>query len=556
MNSSKLLQFFALAGLTISSFSIATASPAYADLTTSSLTDGENPLENRLDRLTQGINLSHWFAQSETYNPFHMENFITDDDLDLLAGLGFQHVRLPVDPALLIDLSNPQSLNGEYLGYLDSALDRILERDLGVIVDLQANDEFKASLARDDEFVDTFTQFSGALAQHLSPRDPDLLFLEVLNEPSFNFFAPEDIDPVKRWDWVQGEILGAFRSGAPEHTAIATGYDWSGIDGLRQLTPVADPNVVYNFHFYEPMTFTHQGVDWLDSHFELIWDLPYPYNPVECDAVILRMTDENLRHIAQSYCDEQWNADKIKDRIGLAAAWATEHNVRLTANEFGVYRNFVQEEDRVSWIYDVRTALEEYDIGWAMWDYTGGFGLFDKVDEERILNQSMVEALGLSMVDLVIETTDPDEGEEVGILDPVVSSPVEGEETEPIEETEEVAILDPIVIPPVESEETQESEETEEVAILDPIVSFPVEVEETQESEETEEVDHISKGVVKPPVQKNNREPVAVLTPEVIPPVVTDEGETARKIPEPSAIAGLVLLGMAGLRMKRRYCNG
>ncbi|MGL5195543.1 MAG: cellulase family glycosylhydrolase, partial [Chroococcales cyanobacterium] len=226
MNSGKLLQFFALAGLTISSLSLAPASPAHADLTTSSLAEGENPLENRVDRLTQGINLSHWFAQSETYHPFHLENFITDDDLDLLAGLGFQHVRLPVDPALLIDLSNPQSLNVEYLGYLDSALDRILDRDLGVIVDLQANHDFKAYLARDDEFVDTFAQFSGALAQHLSPRNPDFLFLEVLNEPSFNFFAPFEVDPVTRWDWVQGEILGAFRSGAPEHTLIATGYDW------------------------------------------------------------------------------------------------------------------------------------------------------------------------------------------------------------------------------------------------------------------------------------------------------------------------------------------
>ncbi len=503
MNPGKLLQFFALTGLTISSFSIATASPAHADLTTSSVADWDNPLDTRWDRLTQGINLSHWFAQSETYNPFHMENFITDDELDLLGDLGFKHVRLPVDPALLMDLSNPKSLNVEYLSYLDSALDRILERDLGVIVDLQANDAFKEFLANDDEFVDTFVQFAGSFAQHLSTRNPDLVFLEVLNEPSFNFFAPEDVDPVKRWDWVQGQILGAFRSGAPEHTAIATGYDWSGIDGLRKLTPVADPNVVYNFHFYEPMTFTHQGADWIDEHFELIGDLPYPYNPVECDAVILRMTDDSLRQVAQSYCDEQWNADKIKARIGLAAAWATEHNVRLTANEFGVYRNFVQEEDRVSWLYDVRSALEEYDIGWAMWDYTGGFGLFDKVDEQRILNQSMVEALGLSMVDIVIDTQDPEEPE---------------------------AILDPIVIPPVESEEIGE--------IGDPVVIPPVENEEI--------------------------EPVVSLNPEVITPVITNEGETpreipqpsARQIPEPSAIAGLVLLGVAGLRVKRRYGHG
>ncbi|AFY83745.1 glycoside hydrolase family 5 protein [Oscillatoria acuminata] len=525
MNSGKLLQFFALAGLTISSFSIATAHPAHADLTTSSLPDWEeNPLENRFERLTRGINLSHWFSQSETYNPFHMENFISDEDLDLLAGLGFQHVRLPVDPALLMDLSNPASLNPEYLGYLDSALDRLLERDLGVIVDLQANYDYKAYLASDDQFVDTFVQFSGTLAQHLSPRDPDFLFLEVLNEPSFNFFAPEDIDPVKRWDWVQGEILGAFRSGAPEHTAIATGYDWSGIDGLQKLTPVADPNVVYNFHFYEPMSFTHQGADWIDDHFKLIWDLPYPYNQVECDAVIFRMPDEDLRHIAQSYCDQQWNSDKIKARIGLAAAWATEHNVRLTANEFGVYRNFVQEEDRASWMYDVRTALEEYDIGWAMWDYTGGFGLFDKMDEERILNQSMVEALGLSMVEIVIETKDPTQ--------------------------EEVAILDPIVIPPVEIGERRETAiERREMAILEPIVISPV------ESEEMQEVDDIFQEIVIPPLEMEKREAVAILNPPMIALDMTDEAKSPLKIPEPSAIAGLVLLGVSSLGMKRRYCN-
>ncbi len=572
MNSSKTFWLFSLVGLTLSSFSQATASPVHAALTTSNLPEQENPLTTRFDRLTRGINLSHWFAQSETYNPIHMETFITDDDLDVLDNLGFEHVRLPVDPSLLIDLNNSQSLNTEYLGYLDLALDRILERDLAVIVDLQANDDFKHSLATDDDFVDTFTQFAGALAQHISVRNPELVFLEVLNEPSFNFFAGEATDPVQRWDWVQKEILGAFRSGAPEHTAIATGHDWSSIDGLRQITPVADPNVVYNFHFYEPMTFTHQGADWIDEHFKLIWNLPYPYNPVECDAVIFQMTDETLRNVAQSYCDEQWNADRIKARIGLAAAWAAEHNVHLTANEFGVYRNLVQEEDRAAWISDVRSTLEEYDIGWAMWDYTGGFGLFDKVNEERILNQSMVEALGLTMLEADLVTKEQVEGEEEAILDPIVIPPVE------TEEPELVAILNPIVIPSVETEEPElvailnpivipsvETEEPEPVAILNPVVTPPVETEEPEpvailnpvvippvETEEPEPV-AILNPIVIPAVETEEPEPVVILNPIVIPAVETEEVETPRQIPESSAIAGLILFGVAGLGAKSRY---
>ena len=31
--------------------------------------------------------------------------------------------------------------------------------------------------------------------------------------------------------------------------------------------------------------------------------------------------------------------------------------------------------DRLRWLADVRAALERHGIGWAMWDYAGGFGV-------------------------------------------------------------------------------------------------------------------------------------------------------------------------------------
>jgi hypothetical protein len=44
----------------------------------------------------------------------------------------------------------------------------------------------------------------------------------------------------------------------------------------------------------------------------------------------------------------------------------------------------------------VRTALEEDGIGWAMWDYRGGFGVVWKEDGQPArVDESVVRALGL-----------------------------------------------------------------------------------------------------------------------------------------------------------------
>uniref|UniRef100_A0ACD5GTI6 Glycoside hydrolase family 5 protein n=1 Tax=Desertifilum tharense IPPAS B-1220 TaxID=1781255 RepID=A0ACD5GTI6_9CYAN len=110
-------------------------------------------LDTRLMQLTNGINLSHWFAQSSNYSDTRLNSFITQTDLATIKSLGFNHVRLPVDPVLLLNEGNPSDLNAHYLQHLDRALNLILDNDLAVIVDLHPNSSFKERLAKDDGFV-------------------------------------------------------------------------------------------------------------------------------------------------------------------------------------------------------------------------------------------------------------------------------------------------------------------------------------------------------------------------------------------------------------------
>lgn len=344
--------------------------------------------DTRFARLARGINLSHWFAQARSYDQAHLTSYMTRDDIALIAGLGFAHVRLTLNPVPLLDPADPDRLNGAYLATLDAALDMILAHDLAVIVDPHPDDDFKHELAASEAAVTRFVQFWRALAGHMSARDPERVFLEVLNEPMFKDGA--------QWAAVQTQLLAAMRAGAPQHTLIATGHEWSGIPELLALEPSADPNVVYNFHCYEPHDFTHQGATWGADHWPYLPALPYPSSPEALAQILPTIEHDVAQRAAHRYAEERWDAARVDAWIAQAAEWGARHNVRLTCNEFGVYRLQALPAQRNAWIRDVRAALERYSIGWTMWDYAGGFSVVTTQQDRRAVDAETAQALGLS----------------------------------------------------------------------------------------------------------------------------------------------------------------
>jgi aryl-phospho-beta-D-glucosidase BglC (GH1 family) len=343
---------------------------------------------SRLARMRRGINLSHWFSQSRDYSEKHLREHTTRRDLRLIRGLGFDHVRFPVEPAPLFDEARPAELRREYLRHLDDALDMIQAEGLAVVLDLHPSDEFKLRLRADDRFVSAFAEFWRALARHLSARDPERLFLEILNEPMVE-------DPF-RWMGVQARLAAAIRAGAPRHTIVATGPRWSSVDQLLLIEPLADTNVVYNFHFYEPHNFTHQGATWGADFWPSLKGVPYPGSPELVAPLVAAAEREQVRAVLKDYGEQRWDAARVEREIAQAAEWARGRGVPLTCNEFGVYRAYTPAADRLRWIADVRAALERHRIGWAMWDYAGGFGVAVREQGGRArLDPETAAALGL-----------------------------------------------------------------------------------------------------------------------------------------------------------------
>src|SRR5947207_11410332 len=77
--------------------------------------------ERRAAHLRHGINLSEWFAQvydPKGYTKEHLENWTTADDIGLIKSMGFDHVRLSINPQPMMRHNQADELPPEYLGYL------------------------------------------------------------------------------------------------------------------------------------------------------------------------------------------------------------------------------------------------------------------------------------------------------------------------------------------------------------------------------------------------------------------------------------------------------
>ena len=102
----------------------------------------------RAHHLKRGINASEWFAQSaRDYSAARTNRYIDDADIALMAQLGFDSVRLSIDPVPLEQYPRgADGLNGEFVARLDHAVDTMLAAGLAVQIDLHPEENYKLQL--------------------------------------------------------------------------------------------------------------------------------------------------------------------------------------------------------------------------------------------------------------------------------------------------------------------------------------------------------------------------------------------------------------------------
>jgi len=346
----------------------------------------------RLAHLRHGVNISGWFAQvadPKGYTKEHFATHTTARDIALIKAMGFDHVRLSVNPQPMFQEGNADAIPQEYLGYLDDAVRAILGNGLAVILDIHPGRDFKSRLAKEDGFVEQFVDFWRAFAKHYGAFDSDLVFFEILNEP--------EMQDRYRWEGIQAKLAATIRKAAPQNTIIASGARWSADDDLLFMEPLHETNVIYTFHFYEPHIFTHQGANWGVDFWHFEHGLVYPSSPESAEKVASEIPEPANRLYVIRYGLERWNRGRIEAEISQVAQWAQAHRVPILCGEFGVYRKHADANSRSAWLADVRSSLERYGMGWTVWDYSGGFGVTTNIDGTAVPDESALHALGLRM---------------------------------------------------------------------------------------------------------------------------------------------------------------
>lgn len=346
---------------------------------------GDSVAWQRWKHLQHGVALSGWFSESGNYSMQQLRSFTTPADLDHIHQLGFDHVRIPVDPVIFECSGDWNSC--ERIQFLDQVIQKAIADDLDVILDFHPNPQYTHQLIGNEQAAESYFRLWARIAEHYGKMDPDHIILEVMNEIS----VPEQYS----WFGTLEESIRIIRKHAPNSTLLVQGANYSDIPDLIRLPLLSDPNLIYDFHYYEPHIFTHQGATWGLEWWTDLHGLPFPPTEDGISEAIKAEDDLAVQWRLHQYLEDYRQPDRIESDIEFAANWAKARNVPLICDEFGAYRNFSKPEDREHWLTMVRSAFEKDHIGWTAWDYQGGFGVVIK--ENGTLRDDDVALRGLGL---------------------------------------------------------------------------------------------------------------------------------------------------------------
>jgi endoglucanase len=320
----------------------------------------------------KGVNLGGWLSQCNHCRD-HYDSFITESDIVRISGWGLDHIRLPVDYELVISVDG--SFIEEGFSYIDRCLEWCGKFKLNMILDLHKTDGFSfdekaGGFLEDPELQNKFVSLWEEFARRYGKYDTRLSF-ELLNE-----VVDEKVADV--WNIIINRTIEAIRKYAPVSKILVGGVRNNSVLWVRKLDAPYDENIVYTFHFYEPLIFTHQSAYWVDK---MPADFSTEYPPDNFDTFV-KETGKFLPPMHREIYDiiRTDNAGKsfINAAFADAVKAADERNTAVYCGEYGVIDR-ASLTSTLNWFSDIHSVFEEYGIHRAVWTYKGkDFGITDK----------------------------------------------------------------------------------------------------------------------------------------------------------------------------------
>ena len=306
-----------------------------------------------------------------------------------LKAMGFDFVRFPVNPAPLLE--NPPAVRDRLIAEAVAGVKPYLDAGMTVVFDLHFWKPDNATWNPDTvlagsgtEAFNAYRELVTAVAKQLAAEPAGKVVLEPFNEP------PHTMCKNPAWYGLQNRLIASVRDASPTLPVVVTGC-LGHLDEMLLMnsknTDFSDPNLIVNFHFYDPFLFTHQGYPGRPY----IREVPYPSRlgseKATTDAALAaldamhkspieaELAKHSAIHDIHLYFVPGTDRQVIAARMGQAVNWARANNVpptHLMIGEFSAI-NWLETDTearktaRLAWDSDVRSVADSLGIGWAWW---------------------------------------------------------------------------------------------------------------------------------------------------------------------------------------------
>lgn len=319
----------------------------------------------------KGINLGGWLSQC-VYETKHYDSFIKESDFARVKSMGFDHVRIPIDYQLIE--REDGSLIEENFKYIDRAIEWAKKNDLYMILDLHKTYgySFDSDINNSSSFFcneakqERFLHLWDVLAKRYS-KFKEFLSFELLNEIV-------ESSVTEKWNKLLVKAISTIRKYSKDIYILIGGVCYNSVSSVDTL-PVLLDNIVYNFHCYDPISFTHQGAYWV-KNMPSDFRLKYPITIEELLELKESLPKENAV-IFDMFDKEAMKENFFETIFSKAIAFAEKNNLQLYCGEYGVI-NLADPSDAINWYKDINASFEKHHIGRALWSYKEmDFGITD-----------------------------------------------------------------------------------------------------------------------------------------------------------------------------------
>jgi len=323
----------------------------------------------------KGVNLGGWISQFAKYDEHHFDTFIVKSDIEYIASLGFDHVRVPVDYNVLEDEDgNPKDTGFKHL---EDCRKWCEEYGLNMLIDLHecygySFDPLKKDMDRekffyDDELQARFFKLWERIANAFKAY-PEQVAFEPLNEVVL-------IEVAEPWNVILQKYIKMMRNICPDSYIVVGGVCYNNVLSVPLLKVPVDDKIVFNFHCYEPMIFTHQGAYWVEQ-MPQDFRIGYPKTLEQYRKASTELSGDLAGAIFSDTISEIGEGF-FEDIFKVAIEAAEKEGVALYCGEYGVI-DLADNESKINWLTDIQNVFKKHGIGRALWNYKEkDFGFVD-----------------------------------------------------------------------------------------------------------------------------------------------------------------------------------